>query len=226
TYDGSKVLRVVTFAVMIGAMVLSIGATGAVVRPAAKGLWWLFGAVVDTAALACLQVLLSLKARAAQEERRRAEELAQAADERTALRAELEALRVDLAGKEEAARAALEPLRAELGTAQGDLAEALARAEALTRKLAAATGRKQTRKPGGTTGRKPATATGRKDGTATAPEEVSDVDAEALVLKYLAEGKSASEAGRLAGLSDSRGRQIARKLAAAAPPGQDPAEGS
>jgi hypothetical protein len=133
---------------------------------------------------------------------------------------ELAAVRAEL----DAERAALEPLRAELGIARAELARVTAMAEALKRKLAAATGRKQPRKPAGATGRKPAGTTARKSGPATAPETDSDVDSEALVLKYLAEGHSASEAGKLAGLSDSRGRQIARKLATAAPRGQDPEE--
>lgn len=142
-------------------------------------------------------------------ERARAEEAA-AADERTALRVELEA-----------AREALEPVQADLVTARAELARVTAKAEALTRKLEAASARKR----GGTTARKPARATARKPepatGPATAPQADSDVDREALVLKYLADGKSASEAGRLAGLSDSRGRQIARELAKAAPSGAD-----
>ena len=116
-------------------------------------------------------------------------------------------------------------LRADLETARNELARVNAKAEAAearAEKLKAATARKR----GTATGRKRTPATARKSEAATvpatAPEEVSDVDSEMLVLKYLAEGHSASKAGVMAGLTDSRGRQIARKLAAAAPKGQDP----
>lgn len=54
-----RFLKIVTLAVMVGAMVLSVRATGYGVRPATGGLWWLFGAVVDTAALVALQVILT-----------------------------------------------------------------------------------------------------------------------------------------------------------------------
>ena len=58
-------LKAVTFLVMIGAMVLSVRATGYVVRQAFGNLWPLFGAVVDSAALVALQAILSPSARAA-----------------------------------------------------------------------------------------------------------------------------------------------------------------
>jgi Protein of unknown function (DUF2637) len=121
----------------------------------------------------------------------------------------------------EAAVAALKVAEAERDQAQTELADAVAKAEILARKLggnggrkgAGNSGRKAARKPTGTTGRPKPEATAPE----TAPDETADVDSEALVLKYLAEGYSASEAGRKAGLSDSRGRQIARNLAKTAP---------
>ena len=58
-YRAGRFLKVVTFAVMVGAMVLSIRATGYVVRPAFGPLWWLYGGVVDSAALVALQVILA-----------------------------------------------------------------------------------------------------------------------------------------------------------------------
>ena len=63
-------------------------------------------------------------------------------------------------------------------------------------------------------------ATGPAEDGVTGAAETADVDREALVLRYLSEGDSATKAGELAGLSGSRGRQIARKLASAAPRGQ------
>ena len=58
-YRAGGFLRIVTFAVMVGAMVLSVRATGYVVRPAFGPLWWLYGGVVDSAALVALQVILA-----------------------------------------------------------------------------------------------------------------------------------------------------------------------
>ena len=58
-YSAGRFCRVVTFAVMAGAMVLSVRATGYVVRPAFGPLWWLYGGVVDSAALVALQVILA-----------------------------------------------------------------------------------------------------------------------------------------------------------------------
>ncbi len=130
-------------------------------------------------------------------------------DERAALRTRVG----DLEGELSAVREALE-------TAQREVADAVAKAETAARKLAAATARKGAGNSGRKQTRKPVPATGRKSPEATAPETAdatADLDSEALVLKYLSEGKSASEAGRLAGLSDARGRQIARKLAKTAP---------
>jgi hypothetical protein len=58
-HNGGGVMRGIAFLVMAGAMVLSVSATGDVVRPAVGNLWWLFGAVVDSAALVALQVILA-----------------------------------------------------------------------------------------------------------------------------------------------------------------------
>ena len=66
-HDGGRFLQGVAFAVMLGAMTLSIGATAAVVKPA-SGPWmqWLFGAVLDAAALVALRVILSGRKRKAE----------------------------------------------------------------------------------------------------------------------------------------------------------------
>lgn len=58
-HNGGRVMQAITFLVMAGAMALSVSATGDVVRPAVGNLWWLFGAVVDSAALVALQVILT-----------------------------------------------------------------------------------------------------------------------------------------------------------------------
>ena len=51
--------KLVMFGVMIGAMILSVRATGDVVRPAFGPLWWLFGLVVDSAALVALHAIMT-----------------------------------------------------------------------------------------------------------------------------------------------------------------------
>lgn len=59
-FEGGWFLRVMTFAVMLGAMALSVGATAAVVAPVAPGwLRWLFPMVLDAAALVALQVIIA-----------------------------------------------------------------------------------------------------------------------------------------------------------------------
>jgi len=64
-YRGGWFMKGVTFAIMVGAMALSIRATGYVVKPASGGMWPLFGIVTDSAALLALQVILSPESRAA-----------------------------------------------------------------------------------------------------------------------------------------------------------------
>jgi hypothetical protein len=64
-YRGGWFMKTVTFGIMLAAMVLSLDAAGKVVHPALGPLWWLFGAVVDAAALVALQVILSPESRAA-----------------------------------------------------------------------------------------------------------------------------------------------------------------
>jgi hypothetical protein len=117
-YDGGKVFRGLCFAVMGGAMSLSMSAIANVMRPGSE-VWaaWMFGVVLDAAALIGLHVILTERERAragataleiadraaadaqgdAERERREraaAEaEAAQARAERDAVSAELEALR-------------------------------------------------------------------------------------------------------------------------------------
>ena len=183
-YQGGRFLQAVTFVVMLGAMTLSIGATAAVVKPAA-GPWmqWLFGAVLDAAALVALRVILS------GHQHKAAEATALEAAERTAAEA---------AEKTEALQAQLAEVTAALETERN-------------RKPPRNRNRKSTRNRGTRNTRKPAFAPA---GT-TAPEDAPDLDAEALILKYLAEGHSASQAGVMAGKSDSYGRQVARLARAA-----------
>lgn len=191
-HKGGWFLQGATFAVMLGAMTLSIGATAAIVRPAA-GSWmqWLFGAVLDAAALVALRVILASHQ-----------------------------------GREAEASA--------LETAEQAAAEAADKAEALQLQLAevsTALEAERNRKPARNRNRKRATRNTRKPAlvpaAATAPEDAPDLDAEALILKYLDEGYSASKAGVMAGRSDSYGRQVARlkRVAKMEPAGGERSEG-
>jgi len=64
-YGGGWFMKAATFAIMLGAMALSVRATGYVVHPALGALWWLFGGTIDSAALVALQVVMSPESRAA-----------------------------------------------------------------------------------------------------------------------------------------------------------------
>lgn len=238
-FDGGKTFRWVAFSIMAGAMVLSASAVANVLRPSYPAgvlglvLSWMFGLVLDAAALAGLWVILTERERKRVAERLAAEhdagqELAEAvaaAEDR--VRGELDA---EAARLHEAHATELERLRTELAAAN-------ATAEALR---TAARGRKPRR----SSARKPVAATARNLPGTTAPEPAStsgaeatkvpagttgpagelDMDQEArlLILDYVAKGHSASEAGRLAGKTDGYGRQVVRLAKAAK---QEPAAG-
>jgi Protein of unknown function (DUF2637) len=169
------------------------------------------------------------------EERGRAAETELYRD-RAAWRAEAAAARADAEAEVTALRADLEAvtgrLEAERETARAEAEEAARRIEVLGRKLTAA-GRKRGGGNGTSGSGKPEAESTRKPEAAAAPprpegvpEAPPDLDAESAVLWYVDKGLSASAAGLAAGLSDSRGRQIVRKLTAPAPAGVDPVAGA
>jgi len=207
-------LRGITFAVMVGALALSVRATGAVVAPAAGTLWWLYGAVVDTAALASLQVLLTLKARTREAAQERAQAETAAAGEATALRAELAALRAELAGAQEIIATA----QAERADAQRSAQEAAGKAEVTARKLDALRARSARTGKGAEAPR-----SRRADPRAT--EVPSDVDAQAEALSILAAepGISGAQLGPRVGMSKRWGQEFKKNLAgsSAGPEGQE-----
>ena len=103
-YKGGTAMKAVAFAIMAAAMALSIGAVGEVVRQAfGPYLCWLFGALLDGAALVALRVILS------ERERRAARETALETADRTAREATAEAarLRADLQAAEAAREATI-----------------------------------------------------------------------------------------------------------------------
>ena len=199
-----------------GAMFLSAAATGAVVLHAAPDhSSLLFGLLLDGAAILAARFLMTTaKVTAA---------MAQAVSA-----AALEAER----GVRRNAEAARDAARQETAEMAEAVTRAEAKAEALTAKLAAipkqagrGSGRKRDAEvPGNGGGSGPGN--GRPDqAPSAAPESPGaeapeDLDSEAKVLWYLDKGYSASRAGVKAGLTDGRGRQIAR-VAREAPRGID-----
>jgi hypothetical protein len=200
------------FAIMGAAMFLSASATGAVVLHAAPhDAQLVFGGLMDAAELLAVYFILNVP---------RAADLAATAEAAEAKAREAQ-LRDELAAATQwrrDAEAALGVAQAAVEASQAEAAAATARAEVLaaklagsgTRKRGAATGGRNTRKAAGSATRKLAVVTAL-NGSAT----TGAADPDALVLQYVREGLSASEAGRKAGLSDSRGRQIVREHNAA-----------
>lgn len=233
-HDAPKWIRWGAYLIIGGAMYLSAAATGAVVlRAAPDHSSLLFGLLLDGAAILAARFLMTAVKRAA---------AAEQAEHVAALTAERERADAAEAAAEELRRTAAETAsktEAELADARRQAADATARAEAerdaARERVAVATGeadalrrelaearrgnddRKRDRKPGGSGTRKRAPETGNDDGAGEPPE---DLDSEARVLWFLAKGWSASQAGIKAGLTDSRGRQIAR-VAREAPKGID-----
>lgn len=171
-----------------------------------------FIGVLPVVVVACVAVLVHLRqldradAVQAEEAARKAERTAAAeaaaADERTVLRAQLDA-----------ARAALEPVQADLETARNELGRVTVKAEVLTQKLARVSGQKRTRKspPKKAPASTPETA-------AASPPEVQvpeDVDTQAAALEILAKEPaiSGSELGRRLGKSERYGCMLKKDLA-------------
>lgn len=212
-HDGGKVMKALVFAVMLGAMCLSIGATASVVGPTAGPvLRWLFGAVLDAAALVALRVILDGRNRKADGGAEL--ETARVSARKATMRAEqAERGYAELAAELEAERRKVPARNSRPGSARKPAATS-ARNQGRTsaRNLAATSA--------GTSGPEPVAGSARNLVRASAGtsglEDVPDLPAEVLILKYLDEGYSPSRAGVMAGKSDSYGRQVAR-LARSAP---------
>ena len=200
--DAPAWIRWAAYLIIGGAMFLSAAATGAVVlRAAPPHSSLLFGLLLDGAAILAARFLMTAVKRAAA--------------------AELAAAESALAGE----RSVRLEAETELGTVRDELAKAEVRAEALARKLAASgsgqAGNRK-RKPAGSGSGNPGPGNGTREQQLDeeTDEAPADLDSEANVLWFLDKGYSASKAGVMAGLTDSRGRQIAR-LAREAPKGID-----
>jgi hypothetical protein len=208
-----------------------------------------FVTILPVTVLAMIAILIHMRhadreakaaaARAAARAERLAEIERAEADERASLRRELAAVTARTETEITGLRATATGAAAEAEAARAEAESLAGQVQSLTRKLADARERQKTgsrtRKQAGNGARNGAgntAAAAPETSPATGPEDVpvsgaetppSDLDAEALVLWHVDKGKSASEAGRLAGLSDSRGRQIVRDLAKKAPQGVDAA---
>ena len=226
THKGGRFMQAVTFGVMLGAMVLSIGAVAAVVGATAGPvpLKWLFGLVLDTAALVALRVILAEREQDAA--RQEAAGAAALAREEATGTAALEAARAE--AREATARAA--GIEAELASKTAALEAELAR---LGTALEVERARVEALKPPRGSGRrKPASSASAKR-TSSAPNPARelpassdlnsqvppDVDVQAEALRILAEDRdiSGSELGRRLGVSESYGCRLKRELTAAAP---------
>jgi hypothetical protein len=215
------------YLIMGAAMFLSASATGAVVLHAAPAHWsLLFGALLDGAELLAAYFIMNGPAAAqavASVAKREAELTAAIAAERAA-RDDERAGHMRLVGElaetatavQEHHERVLAEMRTALGEARREAETAAARAEASARKLAAVTGQRKagngTRKPAGNSARKPEPAPA--EAAAVNPDDLPGnwdaLDTEARVLALVDKGYSASKAGLAAGVTDARGRQIAR----------------
>lgn len=208
-FDGGKAFRYVAFAIMSGAMLLSASAVAHVLRPSYPGgglglfMSWLFGLVLDAAALTGLWIILTER-----ERRREAERDAASRDSGQEL-ADAVAAAQGRAARESAT--VIEGLRAELATAN-------ATAEALR---SAAHGRRSRRSAG------PAPRT-RK--SAPGSGDTRDLTAELRALQMLdahpdlrAKGQG-TELARKLGFSPSYGRKLHSRLTAEERPAEAPQE--
>jgi hypothetical protein len=197
----------------ITALTLSMVGQGASVLAARTmpPLWLMvFVRILPVIVLALIAVLVHLRRldREAGEKEHAALERAEA-DERTALRAEVERLQLELA-------AAVEPLEAERDAARREVEMLTVKMEAATRKLAAASGQKGPRKTGQ---KKPSAAMKEAAGSTPEAQVPDDVDTQAAALEILAgePGISGSELGRRLGRTPRYGCMLKNSLAGSVP---------
>ena len=214
-FDGGQVVRRVCFAIMVGAMFLSASAVANVLRPSYPPGWlglimsWLFGIVLDAAALTGLWIILTERER--RREAERAEEARDAEGEMAEAVAAAEARAAELAQGERAAleaeaaeeRAAVE---AELAAARTDLAAANATVDAL-RTAAPKTRSRRKARPAP---KERATAPGAAD-TADLTTEFRAVQMLDAHPELRAKGQ-ASELARRLGVSPGYGRKLHLRL--------------
>lgn len=230
--------QAVAWLVTAGAMAWSAAATGSVVQPGAPGhVGWPFGILADAAALYAMRFILNGPT-AEQAVARVSAKIAELTGIAEAARRDAAEARKELgavADTHEAWRTETEQAHREAVAALEDrAAKAEARAETLARKLASATGSGKTgngtRKPSGNAPRKPKAEAPEIPALSLddLPADWEEFDTETKVLFLMSEkGYSGSKAGLAAGVTDARGRQIARAardLSGTAPQDVIPAE--
>jgi len=205
--DSGTGMKALTFLVMLGAMGLSIGAVSAVIKPVTgEAMSWLFGLVLDAAALLALRTILSARSKrmteatALESAEVRARE---AASEAGGLRRELAALRSDTAvaaTESAAAKAVLE----------ADLIRSRAQLEAV--REAGPAGRSQRSAKAGPKRSSDRSRTAPRTGAGTAGPD--DVDLEARALQLLAADltMTGADLARELDISPGYGRKLRRRL--------------
>ena len=210
-FDGGKVFRRVTFAIMGGAMLLSASAVANVLRPSYPAGWlglgmsWLFGIVLDAAALTGLWIILTER-----ERRRDAERQGEADD---AAQATAEAVAAAEARAAQEHQSVTAGLRDELASARDELTAAHATVDAL--RTAAPSGRS----------RRKARPAPRPRATAPGSGDTQDLTTELRALQMLdahpelrAKGQG-SELARRLGVSPGYGRKLHLRLTSEERPG-------
>jgi hypothetical protein len=187
-YECGWVMKGIVFAAMIGGMAMSIGATAWTVGPTAGPvLRWVFGAVLDVAALAALRVILSSRARkhaAAGALETAHAEAEQAVQDRSRSEAELASVRAELDRVTAELGAQLQAVQAELEAARQAVLNGGPRKRS-------SSGPKRTR---------------------TAPEDDLALEARALDLLATDLNMSGAELGRKLGVTPGYGRKLRRRL--------------
>lgn len=222
-FDGGKTFRRVTFAIMGGAMLLSASAVANVLRPSYPAGWlglgmsWLFGIVLDAAALTGLWIILTERERRRDAERQgEADDAAQAMAEAVAAAQEraAEAAAMERAQIEAEAAEASAALEAELARMSAELTAANATAEAL-RTAAAPPPRKRSgaSAPGG---RKIAPRGDSTEDMTLELRAVQMLDAH----PDLKQPRMGSELGRRLGVAESTGRRLHKSLTGEQLPGE------
>ncbi len=188
-HASGNAMKLAAFAVMAGAMTLSMGAIASVVAPAA-GPWmrWLFGAVLDAAALVALRVILEGRSRKA-----------------------------SAASAMEAAHAIAREAAGKVAGLEAELSRVLAELEAERKRASSPRKprRGSPRKPRPSSAPEPALTSA----SGSAPElpagtDLDDLGTEAQALNILAADPdiSGSELGRRLGKTDRYGRELIKRL--------------
>lgn len=221
-FDGGKTFRIVAFAIMTGAMLLSASAVANVLRPSypagllGLGLAWLFGIVLDAAAITCLWIILTERER--RREAERAEEARDAAGEMAEAVAAAAARAADMAAAERAqieAQAAEEraALETELASVSAELTAANVTVEAL--RTAARGPRKRSQ---------PAAPRASKNASQSDSEEDLTLELRAVQMltahPELKKPRMGSELGRRLGVHESTGRRLHSSLTGEQLPGE------